>query len=49
MHFFNPVHLMKLLEIVRHATRDESAVATAVARGERRGKTAIVVTEHPPV
>jgi 3-hydroxybutyryl-CoA dehydrogenase len=47
MHFFNPVHLMKLLEVVRHATTDESAVATAVALGERWGKTPIVVKDSP--
>ena len=27
MHFFNPVHLMKLVEIVRHPTSDPSALA----------------------
>jgi 3-hydroxybutyryl-CoA dehydrogenase len=47
MHFFNPVHLMKLLEIVRHAASDESAVATAVALGEKWNKTAIVVKDSP--
>ena len=35
MHFFNPVHLMKLLEIVRHGASDPSAIDTAVALGER--------------
>lgn len=47
MHFFNPVHLMKLLEVVRHAAADDSAVATAVALGERWGKTPIVVQDSP--
>ncbi|MBE7454986.1 MAG: 3-hydroxyacyl-CoA dehydrogenase family protein [Kofleriaceae bacterium] len=47
MHFFNPVHLMKLLEVVRHAACDDSAVAAAVALGERWGKTPIVVKDSP--
>jgi len=47
MHFFNPVHLMKLLEVVRHPAADGSAVATAVALGERWGKTPIVVQDSP--
>jgi len=47
MHFFNPVHLMKLVEVVRHASADASAVATAVAWSERMGKTAITVSDSP--
>jgi 3-hydroxybutyryl-CoA dehydrogenase len=47
MHFFNPVHLMKLLEVVRHGASDASAVSAAVALGEAWGKTAIVVKDSP--
>ncbi len=47
MHFFNPVHLMKLLEVVRHAGGDPSAVDTAVALGAAWGKTPIVVNDSP--
>ncbi|MBK9033919.1 MAG: 3-hydroxyacyl-CoA dehydrogenase family protein [Myxococcales bacterium] len=47
MHFFNPVHLMKLVEVVRHAGTDASAVATAVALAERWGKTPITVKDSP--
>jgi 3-hydroxybutyryl-CoA dehydrogenase len=47
MHFFNPVHLMKLCEIVRHDGADASAVAAAVALAERFGKTAITVHDSP--
>ena len=47
MHFFNPAHLMKLVEIVRHAKSDPDAVALAVALVERLGKTPIVVTDSP--
>jgi 3-hydroxybutyryl-CoA dehydrogenase len=31
MHFFNPVHVMKLVEIVRHPGASDAAVALAVA------------------
>jgi 3-hydroxybutyryl-CoA dehydrogenase len=47
MHFFNPVHVMKLVEVVRHAAADADAVARAVAFSERIGKTPIVVTDSP--
>jgi len=47
MHFFNPVHLMKLVEVVRHAGADDSAVAAAVGFAERLGKTPIVVADSP--
>lgn len=47
MHFFNPVHLMKLLEVVRHAGSDPSAVTTAAALGTAWGKTPIVVKDSP--
>ncbi len=47
MHFFNPVHVMKLVEVVRHATADETQVALAVALAERMGKTPITVADSP--
>jgi 3-hydroxybutyryl-CoA dehydrogenase len=47
MHFFNPVHVMKLVEVVRHASADPAAVALAVALAERFGKTPITVTDSP--
>ncbi len=47
MHFFNPVHLMKLLEVVHHGASDPTAVTAAVALGEAWGKTAIVVKDSP--
>ena len=47
MHFFNPVHIMKLVEVVRHADADPAAVARAVALAERFGKTAITVADSP--
>ena len=47
MHFFNPVHVMKLVEVVRHAAADPEMVALAVALAERMGKTPITVTDSP--
>jgi 3-hydroxybutyryl-CoA dehydrogenase len=47
MHFFNPVHLMKLVEVVRHAAADPAAVALAVALAGKLGKTPITVTDSP--
>jgi len=47
MHFFNPVHKMKLLEIVRGLATSEETVARARAWGAALGKTSIVVNEAP--
>jgi 3-hydroxybutyryl-CoA dehydrogenase len=47
MHFFNPVHVMKLVEVVRHAGSSDDAVARAVGLAERFGKTPITVTDSP--
>src|ERR1700746_1233648 len=47
MHFFNPVHKMKLLEIVRALETDDDTLATAVEVGRRRGKEVVVIKESP--
>jgi 3-hydroxybutyryl-CoA dehydrogenase len=47
MHFFNPVHVMKLVEVVHHKTSDPAAVKLAVAMVEKLGKTPIVVADSP--
>ncbi len=47
LHFFNPVHLMKLLEIVRGHETSEETVDTAREVGERMGKTCVVVADVP--
>ena len=47
MHFFNPVHIMKLLEVVAHEGSAEVAVACARALGERMKKTPITVEDQP--
>lgn len=47
MHFFNPVHKMKLVELVRGlATSDETVAATS-EYAQAIGKTSIVVNESP--
>jgi 3-hydroxybutyryl-CoA dehydrogenase len=47
MHFFNPVHKMKLLEIVRALETDDETLATAVDVGKRMGKEVVVIKESP--
>jgi 3-hydroxybutyryl-CoA dehydrogenase len=47
MHFFNPVHKMKLVELVRGLATSDKAVAKARAYSDALGKTSIVVNEAP--
>ncbi|HET9982072.1 MAG TPA: 3-hydroxyacyl-CoA dehydrogenase family protein [Longimicrobiales bacterium] len=47
LHFFNPVHIMKLVEVVRGKRSDERVVAAAVAFARRLGKDPIVVNDAP--
>ncbi|HVN22154.1 MAG TPA: 3-hydroxyacyl-CoA dehydrogenase NAD-binding domain-containing protein [Dongiaceae bacterium] len=47
MHFFNPVHKMKLLEVVRALETDEDTLATVVEVGRRMGKEVVVIKESP--
>ncbi len=47
MHFFNPVPIMQLLELVRHAGVSDDTVSTAWAIGEAMGKTPILVNDVP--
>jgi 3-hydroxybutyryl-CoA dehydrogenase len=47
MHFFNPVHRMRLLEVVRALETSDETLAAAVAVGERMGKECVVVRESP--
>ena len=47
MHFFNPVHRMRLLEVVRALETSEETLAAAVAVGGRMGKECVVVRESP--
>lgn len=47
MHFFNPVHIMKLVELVVHEGTDAEVVAHARAAAERMGKEPIEVQDSP--
>ena len=47
MHFFNPVHKMKLLEVVRALETDEQTIAAAAEVGKRMGKEVVVIKESP--
>ncbi|AXF25522.1 fatty acid oxidation complex subunit alpha FadB [Burkholderia pyrrocinia] len=47
MHFFNPVPMMSLVEVVRGTRTSDQAVATAVGYATALGKTAIVVRDCP--
>ena len=47
MHFFNPVHKMKLVELVLGIATDAATVATSRAWCEAIGKTSILVNESP--
>jgi len=47
MRFFNPVHNMKVLEIVRALETDDDTLATVVEVGRRMGKEVVVIKEAP--
>jgi 3-hydroxybutyryl-CoA dehydrogenase len=47
MHFFNPVHKMKLLEIIRALETDDETLTAATEVGRRMGKEVVVVKESP--
>ena len=47
MHFFNPVHKMMLLEVVRALETDDDALATALEVGKRMGREVVVIKESP--
>ena len=47
MHFFNPVHIMKLVEVVRGEASSEAAVQCALELARRMGKTPIDVKDAP--
>jgi len=47
LHFFNPPHLMKLIEIVRGERTSDDTVARVREVAERMGKQAIVVRDSP--
>ncbi|MEQ8270893.1 fatty acid oxidation complex subunit alpha FadB [Algiphilus sp.] len=47
MHFFNPVHKMPLVEVIRGEKTSDEAVSTIVAYATAMGKSAIVVNNCP--
>ena len=47
MHFFNPVHKMKLLEVVRALETDDETIAAVADVGRRMGKEVVVIKESP--
>ena len=47
MHFFNPVHAMPLVEVIRGAKTSDKAIARTVAYANKLGKKAIVVNDCP--
>ena len=47
MHFFNPVPIMALVEVIKGTQTSDVAVSTAVSYGLAMGKTPIVVTDCP--
>lgn len=47
MHFFNPVHLMKLVEVIRSLDTSDETCETAVAVARRMGKETVIVNESP--
>ena len=47
MHFFNPVHKMKLLEVVCALETDQETILAASDVGKRMGKEVVVIKESP--
>jgi 3-hydroxybutyryl-CoA dehydrogenase len=47
MHFFNPVHKMKLIEVIRALETSDETLAAAVEVGRRMGKEIVVIKEAP--
>lgn len=47
MHFFNPVPVMHLVEIVRGLETDDATVAATVALSKKAGKTPVEVNDFP--
>lgn len=47
MHFFNPVHRMPLVEVIRGEKTSDATIAKVVAWASKMGKTPIVVNDCP--
>jgi 3-hydroxyacyl-CoA dehydrogenase/enoyl-CoA hydratase/carnithine racemase len=46
-HFFNPVAMMPLVEVVRTSATDDAAIATALAVGKKLKKNCVLVKDAP--
>jgi 3-hydroxybutyryl-CoA dehydrogenase len=47
LHFFNPVPLMKLVEVIRAAETSDATIAALTALGRRMGRTPVTVKDSP--
>lgn len=47
MHFFNPAHIMKLVEVIEGASTDPQIAATTKELAEKMGKTAVMAKDSP--
>ncbi len=47
MHFFNPVHMMPLVEVIRGEKSSDEAIATTVGLAQKMGKVPVVVNDCP--
>lgn len=47
MHFFNPVPVMRLVELIRGVDTDQKTVDAIKALGEKMGKTVVEVNDYP--
>ncbi|WP_330924686.1 fatty acid oxidation complex subunit alpha FadB [Candidatus Sororendozoicomonas aggregata] len=47
MHFFNPVHRMPLVEVIRGEKTNDATIATVVHYARKMGKTPVVVNDCP--
>lgn len=47
LHFFNPVPLMKLVEVIRAPGTSDATIAALTEAGQRMGRTPIVVQDSP--
>ena len=47
MHFFNPVPMMKLVEVIKGLATEDATVQTVAALAERMGKTVAFAADYP--
>ena len=49
MHFFNPVHIMKLVEVIAGADTSDQTAQTIMALAEKLGKKAVMAKDAPGI